>query len=125
MCGILGLSSSTRVDLCFSVHKRVKFSSNSGKVHSESLVHLLRYIRGNKNLGLRYYTKIEDAPVSDLLRQVIIKTENQLMVLYDSICQDSPYTGISTGAYMVCYQSVPIDHFTHILGSFVQSIALS
>ena len=55
---------STRVDLFFSVQKFSKFSSNPGKVHFEGLVHLLRYIRDNDNLGLIYYAKIEDAPLS-------------------------------------------------------------
>ena len=58
----------TRVDLCFAVHKLEKFSSNTGKVHFDGLVHLLRYIRHNNNLGLKYYTKIEYVPLSDLLR---------------------------------------------------------
>ena len=39
---------STKVDLSFAVHKLAKFSANPGKVHSEGLVHLLRYIRDNK-----------------------------------------------------------------------------
>ena len=38
---------STRVDLSFAVHKLAKFSVNSGKVHFEVLIHLLRYIRDN------------------------------------------------------------------------------
>ena len=44
---------STRVDLSFAVHKLAKFSDNPGKVHFEGLVHLLRYIRDNKTLGLK------------------------------------------------------------------------
>ena len=44
---------STRVDLSFAVHKLAKFSANPGKVHFEGLVHLLRYIRDNKTLGLK------------------------------------------------------------------------
>ena len=44
---------STRVDLSFAVHKLAKFSANSGKLHFEGLVHLLRYIRDNKRLGLK------------------------------------------------------------------------
>ena len=104
------------MDLCFSVHTLAKFSSNYGKVHFEGLVHLLRYIRDNKNLGLIYYTKIEDAAISDLLRQAIIKNENQVMVFSDYIwkyCQD---TVRSRGVYIVFYQVVPIDHFTHVPG---------
>ena len=74
---------STIVYLGFSIHKLENFSSNPGEVHFEGLVHLLRYIRDNKNLGLKYSANIEDVPLSDLLRQDIIKTENQLTVLYD------------------------------------------
>ena len=44
---------STRVELSFEVHKLAKFSANPGKVHFEGLVHLLRYIRDNKTLGLK------------------------------------------------------------------------
>ena len=64
----------TRVDLRFSVHELAKFSSKPGKVHFEGLVHLLRYIRDNKTLGLKYYTDMKDTPVSDLLRQDSIDT---------------------------------------------------
>ena len=65
---------SIRVDLYFAAHKMSKFSSNPGRVHFEGLVHLLRYIRNNNNLGLKYYTKIEHAPLSKLLGQASIKT---------------------------------------------------
>ena len=75
---------STRVDLSFVVHKLSKFSANPGKVHFQGLVHILRYIRYNKTLFLKYYANINDALVSDLLRQVSNKTENQLMAIYDS-----------------------------------------
>ena len=44
---------STRLDLSFAVHKLAKFTANPGKVHFEGLVHLLRYIRDNKTLGLK------------------------------------------------------------------------
>ena len=40
-----------RVDLSFAVHKLAKFSANPGNVNFEGLVHLLRYIRYNKNFG--------------------------------------------------------------------------
>ena len=57
------------MDLSFAVHKLAKFSATPGKVHFEGLVHLLRYIRDNKTLGLKYYADLNDAPVTDLLRQ--------------------------------------------------------
>ena len=95
---------STRVDLFFELYKLEKFSSSAGKLHVEGLVQLLRYIRDKNNLGFKYYANIEDAPLYEILRQAIINTENQLMVLSDSIWKDCPYTGISTGEYFVIYQ---------------------
>ena len=63
---------STIVDLSFAVHKLEKFSIKPGKVQSEGLIHLLIDIRENKTLGLKYYGDMNDAPVTDLLRQASI-----------------------------------------------------
>ena len=57
-------------------------------MHFEVLVHLLRCIRDNNTLVLNYYDGIKDAPLSDLLRQPNINTDNQLMVFSDSSWQD-------------------------------------
>ena len=116
---------STRVDLSFSVHKLAKFSANPGKVNFEGLIHLLRYIRDNKTLGLKYYEDLNDAPVTDILRQANIKTKNHLMDFSDSSWQDCPETGRSTGAYIIFYQGGPIDHGTHVPGPVAQSSAES
>ena len=70
---------STRVDLSFAVHKLAKFSANPGKVHFEGLIHLLRYIRDNKTLVLKYYADLNDAPVTDLLRQANIKIVGKIV----------------------------------------------
>ena len=72
------------MDLSFVVHKLANFSENPGKVHFEGLIHLLRYIRDNKTLGLKYYADLNDAPVIDILRQANIKTKNHLMDFSDS-----------------------------------------
>ena len=55
------------MDLSFAVHKLAKLSANPGKVHLEELVHLFRYIRENRTLGLKYYADMNYAPVTDLL----------------------------------------------------------
>ena len=62
--------------LRFAVQKLENFLSNPGKIHYEGLVHLLNYIRENKNLALKYFSDMNDAPLSDLLRQDSIKTDN-------------------------------------------------
>ena len=114
---------SPRVYLSFAVHKLEKFSANPGKVQFEGLVHLLRYIRDNKNLGLKYDADLNDAPVTDLLRQANIKTRNHLMGFFDSSWKDYPDTGRSTGAYLIFYQGGPIYHGTHVTGTVAQSSA--
>ena len=43
----------------------------------------------------------------------------------DSSWQDFPDTGRSTGAYIIFYQVVPIDHGTHVPGPVAQSSAES
>ena len=78
---------STRVGLSFAVHKLAKFSANPGKVHFEELVHLLKYIRENKTLVLKYYADLKDAPVTDLSIQANINTKNHLMAFSDSSWQ--------------------------------------
>ena len=67
------------------MHNLTKLSSNAGKVKFEGLVNLLRYMMENKTLDLNYCAEIKDVDLSDLLRQDSIKTENQLMDLYDYI----------------------------------------
>ena len=116
---------STRVDLSFEVHKLEKFSANPGKVHFEGLIHLFIYIRDNKTLGLNYYADLNDAPVTDLLRQASIKTKNHLMDISDSSWQYFTDTGRSAGAYIILYQGGPIDHGTHVPEPVAQSSAES
>ena len=120
---IIDLSIVYKSGLFFSVHQLEKFSENPGKVHFEGLVHLLRYIRGNKTLGLEYYADLNDAPVNDVLRQANIKTKNHLMDFSDYSWQDCPDTRRSTGAYIIFYQGGPIDHGTHVPGPVAQSSA--
>ena len=107
---------STRLDLSFSVHNLANSSVEPGKLHFEGSVHILRYIRDNNTLGLKYYADMNDAPVTDLLIQASIKTENNLMDFSDSIWKYCPDTGIITGAYIIFYQSGTIDHGTHVPG---------
>ena len=67
-------------------------------------------------LGLKYYSKIDDAPLSDLFRNSRVNTNNQFMVFSDSIWQDYLDTGRSMGAYILFYRGGPIYHCTHVPG---------
>ena len=113
------------MELSFAVYKLAKFSENLYQVHFEGFLHLLRNIRDNKTLGLKYYADINDAPVFGLLRQASIKTENHLMDFSDYSWQDCPYNDRITGEYIIFYQGGPIDHGTHVPGPVAQSSAES
>ena len=82
----------------------------------------MRYIRNNKTLGFKYSVDINDAPVSEISKQAIIKTENQLSDFSDYSWKDCPDTCRSTGAQIIFYQGGPIDHGTHVTGPVAQSI---
>ena len=114
---------STIVYLCFSVHNLELFSSNPGKVHFEGLIHLLRDIRDNKNLGLKYYSKIEGAPLSDLLIHASINTDIQLMVLSDSICKNFPYNRIIMQE-KIAFFKVELSMISHMLHIQLNNIVL-
>ena len=80
----------------------------------------MRYIKYNNTLGLKYYSDLDNAPISDPLRQASIKTENKLVDLYYSNFQYCPDTGRIAVACIIFYQCVPIDHDTHIPGPVAQ-----
>ena len=116
---------STRVDLSFAVQKLANVSANHSKVHFEGLIHLLRYMKDNKTLGLKYYADLNDAPLTNLLRQANIKTKNHLMDFSDYSWQAFPDTGRNKRAYIIFYQCGTIDHGTHVLVPVAQSGAES
>ena len=70
---------------------------------------------------LKYYADMHDLPVSDLLKQSSIKTENNLINFSDSHWKYCPDTNISTGLYIIFYQCGPIHHGTHVPGPVAQS----
>ena len=119
--GSLIYLSSKKVHLIFAVHKLAKFSSHTGKVSYEVLLHLLIYIRENKTFGLNYYADMKYALLSDLFKKDNVKTENQLMAFSDYSCKDCLNTGRSTGACVVFYQGGKIDLGTHVPGPVSQS----
>ena len=52
-------------------------------------------------MALKYYADMKYAPLSDLLSQSRIKTENKFMTYSDSSSQYYPDTGRSTGSYNI------------------------
>ena len=65
---------------------------------------------------------MNDAAVTDVLRQASIKTENHLMAFSDSSSQYCPGTGISIGSYIMFNQGGPIDHGKFFQDQFVNQV---
>ena len=76
-------------------------------------------------MGLKYYADLNDAPVTDILRQANIKTKNHLMDFSDSSWKYFTDTGRITGVYIIFYQGGQIYHGTHVPGPVAQSSAES
>ena len=104
------------VHLCFALYRLAEDFSNPGNVKFEGLVHLVRFIRDNKNLGFKYYAWIEDAPLSENFIQAIIKSDKQLMFFRIIGGRTVHILTESTGSYIVLYQGGPIDHWNHVTG---------
>ena len=68
---------------------------------------------------------MNDAPVTDMLRKAIIKTDNNLMDFSHYSWLDCLDNGRITGAYIIFYQGEKIDLGTHVPGPVAQSSAES
>ena len=64
----------TRVDSCFTVHKLAWFSSNPGKLNFGGMENCWYILETTGTWDKKYYDKIKDTPLSELLRQARIKT---------------------------------------------------
>ena len=71
-------------------------------------------------MEVKYCADMKDAPLSEMLIQANIKTENKLIVVSYSCQKYCPDTVISTKAYIIFYQGGPIDHGTHVSGPVAQ-----
>ena len=78
---ILYLWKSTRPDITFATNRLGRYASNPGEAHVREMKHLLRYLKGTRDLGLTYHrdyepefrvttNSIREKPKFDLLRPV-------------------------------------------------------
>ena len=104
----------TRPDITFAVTKLAKFMRSPGRPHFKALIHLLGYLRDNAEYGLKYYRKIEDSAVHELLCQNDITDKHNMFGMCDSSWQDCVDTGRSTGSYMIFYQGGLVDFSTFV-----------
>jgi hypothetical protein len=56
----------TRTDIIYAVNNLAKITRNPGKKHFEALIHLLRYLRDNPNVGVTFYIDERRSPSINL-----------------------------------------------------------
>ena len=94
-----------------------------GKVHFQAVIHLLFYLRDNYNLGIKYYSKLRDSPVTKILSENGLDRNQTLIGFHDSSWQDCPDTGRSTGCHLLFAQGGVIDFSSFVPAPVAMSSA--
>jgi hypothetical protein len=94
--------------LQFAIQKLAKYMRLP--VHFCSIQHLLHHIQCNHKFGLKYYSDVLDSPLLQLLfSNNIDPLDSHICVFADSLWQDCPDTGRSTGGYHIFVQGNIVD----------------
>jgi hypothetical protein len=104
----------TRTDITYAVNKLAKYTRKPGQKQFEALLHLLRYLRDNNNLGLRYYSSVQDAPITQMLIGQNINDNHLLYGFSDSSWNDDQDSGRSTGCFIITYMGGIVDHSSNL-----------
>jgi hypothetical protein len=83
----------TRCDIVYAVNKLAKFTRQPRRNHFEALLHLLRYLRDNALMGIRFYSDLSRAPLITTLQSQEIEQKHPLFGFSDSSWNDNVDTG--------------------------------
>jgi hypothetical protein len=100
----------TRCDIVYAVNKLAKFTRLPGRVHFDVLLHLLRYLRDNALLGIRFYSDLFRAPLIKMLENQKIQQHHAFFGFSDSSWNDDADTGRSKGCFILTYMGGIVDH---------------
>jgi hypothetical protein len=101
-------------DITYAVVKFPKYTRCPGVAHMEALLHLLRYLRDNMYLGLKFYSDITMSPITRLLSSNRISLDNPLCTFTDSSWNDDIDTGRSSGCFMTFYMGGVVEHSSNM-----------
>ena len=97
---LLYVALNTRSDILWIVNKLAKSCTSPGMKDFDALMHLFGYLRRYPDLAIKYYAKVEDSPIHDILiRNKLTNTE--IVGFTDSSWQDCPDTGRSTCGFKI------------------------
>lgn len=104
----------TRCDITFAVNKLAKFSERPGKKHFEAILHVLRYLRDNTFIGLKFYSNASEAPITHMLHEAGIQQDHPFYTFSDSSWNDDVDSGRSTGCFLIVYMGGIVDHSSNL-----------
>ncbi len=92
----------TKTDIIlYAVIKLAKITRNPGRKHFEAIIHLLRYLMDNPNLGVTFYSDERRSPIYQSLMENNITPEGPLFAFSDLSWNDDIDTGRSTECYLI------------------------
>jgi hypothetical protein len=112
--GALLYLSYTRPDITYAVVNFAKYTRHQGVAHMEALLHLLRYLRDNMYLGLKFYSDITVSPMTRLLSSNGISLNNPLCTFTDSSWNYDTDTGRRSGYFMIFYMGGVVEHSSNM-----------
>jgi hypothetical protein len=104
----------TRCDIVYAVNKLAKFTRQPGRNHFNALLHLLRYLRDNALLGIKFYSDLSQAPLIATLKSQKIGQSSPFFGFSDSSWNDDIDTGRSTGCFILTYMGGIVDHSSNM-----------
>jgi hypothetical protein len=85
-----------------------------GKNHFIALIHVLRYLRDNINLGIHFYSDITRSPVHLMLTKLGHDACHLFFGFSDSSWNDNIDTGRSTGCFLMFYMGGLVDQSSNL-----------
>jgi len=109
--GSLIYLTTTRTDILFAVNKLAKFSKSPGRTHFNVLI---RYLRDNVFLGIKYCSNFMEAPLINALQSQNIVQSHPFFGFSDSSWNDDADTGRSTGYFIITYMGGVVDQSSNM-----------
>ncbi len=75
---------------------------------------MLRYLRNNCYLGIRFYSNLEDAPLIKMLKFQNIAQHHPFFGFLDPSCNDNDDSGHRTGCFIITYMGGAVDHSSNL-----------
>ena len=109
------VSCCTCPDITYAVNKLAKYVNNPGIAHYRALLHLIGFIKGNSNKGIKFYHDVHKTQLYSVKNDNNLKvSKGSIITFTDSSWNDCVDTGRSTGGYIQMFQAGAVDYGSHL-----------